>query len=100
MGEEKLELEGKVIAALAGNSFRVRLDRNQHELLARLSGKLRKNFIKIGVGDRVKVEMNPYDLTQATICFRIKETPTNVNPPKRSFGPRHGAVRTSNAPRR
>ena len=53
-----------------------------------------------GVGDRVKVEMNPYDLTQATICFRLKEMTTNVNPPKRSFGPRHGAARKPNAPKR
>ena len=44
MGEEKLELEGKVIAALSGNTFRVQLNHNQHELLARLSGKLRKNI--------------------------------------------------------
>ena len=100
MGEEKLELDGKVIAALSGNTFRVQLNHNQHELLARLSGKLRKNFIRIGVGDRVKVEMNPYDLTQATICFRLKEMTTNVNPPKRSFGPRHGASRKPNAPKR
>lgn len=100
MSEEKLELEGKVIAALSGNTFRVQLNHNQHELLARLSGKLRKNFIRIGVGDRVKVEMNPYDLTQATICFRLKETPTNVNPPKRSFGPRHGASRKPSVSKR
>ena len=86
--EEAIEIEGTVVTVLPGTTFRVRLD-NKHELLAHISGKLRKNFIKIGVGDRVKMEMSPYDLNQARICYRLKQTTTQANPPKRSFGPRH-----------
>lgn len=89
--EECIEVEGVVVAVLPGTTFRVRLE-NNHELLAHISGKLRKNFIKIGVGDRVKMEMSPYDLNKARICYRLKNTPpANSNPPKRSFGPRHKA---------
>lgn len=86
--QEAIEVEGTVVTVLPGTTFRVRLD-NNHELLAHISGKLRKNFIKIGVGDRVKMEMSPYDFTQARICYRLKQTQTQpANPPKRSFGPR------------
>ena len=69
--EESIEIEGTVVAVLPGTSFRVRLD-NNHELLAHISGRLRKNFIKIGVGDRVKMEMSPYDLTKGRITWRAK----------------------------
>ena len=85
--EESIEVEGTVVTVLPGTSFRVRLD-NNHELLAHISGRLRKNFIKIGVGDRVKMEMSPYDLNQARICYRLKQTVVQSQPPKRSFGPR------------
>ena len=92
--EESIEVEGTVIAVLPGTTFRVRLN-NKHELLAHISGKLRKNFIKIGVGDCVRMEMSPYDLNQARICYRLKQTLAPSNPPKRSFGPK----RSSNARR-
>lgn len=93
--EESIEIEGTVVTVLPGTTFRVRLD-NNHELLAHISGKLRKNFIKIGVGDRVKMEISPYDLNQARICYRLKQTATQANPPKRSFGPRHGNASKDN----
>ncbi len=92
--EESIEIEGTVVTVLPGTTFRVRLD-NNHELLAHISGKLRKNFIKIGVGDRVKMEMSPYDLNQARICYRLKQTSPQANPPKRSFGPRHNNTNPS-----
>ena len=93
--EESIEVEGTVVTVLPGTTFRVRLD-NNHELLAHISGKLRKNFIKIGVGDRVKMEISPYDLNQARICYRLKQTATQANPPKRSFGHRHGIASNDN----
>jgi translation initiation factor IF-1 len=86
--EESIEVEGTVVTVLPGTTFRVKLD-NSHEILAHISGKLRKNFIKIGVGDRVKMEMSPYDLNKARICYRMKQNVSNPgNPPKRSFGPK------------
>lgn len=51
--------------------FRVRLDNNGHEVLAHISGKMRKRFIRLVVGDRVRIEMTPYDLTKGRITFRI-----------------------------
>ncbi len=69
-GERQIELEGVVSAVLAGTMFRVRLA-NGRELLAHISGKMRKRFIRLVVGDRVKIEMSPYDMTKARITFRI-----------------------------
>ena len=70
-GEEKaVEVEGEVAAVLAGTMFRVRLE-SGHEVLAHISGKMRKRFIRLVVGDRVKMEMSPYDLTKARIVFRM-----------------------------
>jgi translation initiation factor IF-1 len=66
-----IEFDGIVNEALANAMFRVELD-NGHELLAHLSGKIRQNFIKICPGDRVKVEMSPYDLTKGRISYRYK----------------------------
>lgn len=86
--EALIEIEGTIVKVLPKTLFRVRLD-NQQELLAHISGKLRKNFIKIGIGDRVLMEMSPYDLTKARICYRLRTTLANSNPPKRSFGPKH-----------
>ena len=90
--ESIIEVEGTVTTVLPGTMFRVRLD-NNHELLAHISGKLRKNFIKIGVGDRVKMEMSPYDLNKARICFRMRKNAPEkpANPPKRSFGPKRNS---------
>ncbi len=68
-----IEVEGKVVAVLPGTMFKVQLS-NGHVVLAHISGKLRKNFIKIAAGDTVKMEMSPYDLEKARITFRMKET--------------------------
>ena len=69
--EEKIEVEGVIIEALPGTQFRVRLD-NGHEVLAYLSGKMRKYYIRILLGDHVRVEMSPYDLTRGRIVYRQK----------------------------
>lgn len=70
-----IEVEGKVVAVLPGTMFKVQLNNaTQHVVLAHISGKLRKNFIKIAAGDMVKMEMSPYDLDKARITFRMKET--------------------------
>jgi translation initiation factor IF-1 len=71
--EEKIETEGTVIEALPGTQFRVRLD-NGHEILAYLSGKMRKYYIRILLGDRVRVELSSYDLTRGRIVYRYKRT--------------------------
>ena len=76
--EEKIKVEGQVIEALPGTQFRVELD-NGHEVLAYLSGKMRKYYIRILLGDRVSVEMSPYDLTRGRITFRYRK---NQLPPK------------------
>jgi translation initiation factor IF-1 len=67
--EEPIALVGTVTQVLPGTMFRVELA-NKHEVLAHISGKMRKNFIRISVGDRVNVEMSPYDLGKARITFR------------------------------
>ena len=68
----KIQVEGMVIEALPGTQFRVRLD-NDHEVLAYLSGKMRKYYIRILLGDRVRVEMSPYDLSRGRIVYRHKK---------------------------
>jgi translation initiation factor IF-1 len=77
-----IEVEGKVVAVLPGTMFKVQLS-NGHVVLAHISGKLRKNFIKIAAGDMVKMEMSPYDLEKARITFRMKEASNYVPPPRR-----------------
>lgn len=67
--EEPIELTGNVTQVLPGTMFRVALS-NGHEVLAHISGKMRKNFIKISAGDKVNVEMSPYDLNKARIIYR------------------------------
>jgi len=69
--EEKIEVEGEVVEALPSTMFRVQLD-SGHDVLAKISGKMRKNYIRILPGDRVKVELSPYDLTRGRITFRLK----------------------------
>lgn len=71
--EEKIQVEGTVIEALPGTQFRVLLD-NDHEVLAYLSGKMRRYYIRILLGDRVKLEISPYDLTRGRITYRQKKT--------------------------
>lgn len=70
--EEKIEVEGTVVEALPGTMFRVQLDTG-HEVLAYLSGKMRKYYIRILLGDRVRVELSPYDLTRGRITYRFKK---------------------------
>ncbi|MCX8062141.1 MAG: translation initiation factor IF-1 [Anaerolineales bacterium] len=70
--EEKIQVEGTVIEALPGTQFRERLE-NNHEVLAYLSGKMRKYYIRILLGDKVRVEMSPYDLTRGRIVYRHKK---------------------------
>ena len=74
-----IEVEGKVVAVLPGTMFKVQLS-NGHVVLAHISGKLRKNFIKIAAGDFVKMEMSPYDLEKARITFRMRDP--NAPPPR------------------
>ena len=69
MAKEAIELPGTVVEVLPGTLFRVRLA-NGHVVLGHISGKMRKHFIRINVGDTVQVEMSPYDLNKARITFR------------------------------
>ncbi|HVW18583.1 MAG TPA: translation initiation factor IF-1 [Solirubrobacteraceae bacterium] len=69
--EEKLELEGEVVEALPNAMFRVALD-NGHEILGHVAGKMRRFRIRILPGDRVRVELSPYDLTRGRIVYRHK----------------------------
>lgn len=86
--EEVIEVEGKIVAVLPSTMFRVELE-NGHQVLAHISGKLRKHFIKITVGDVVKMEMSPYDLNKARITYRLRNAEVNRNAPIRSFGPKN-----------
>lgn len=69
-GEGEIEMEGVVSAVLAGTMFRVKVA-NGHEFLAHISGKMRKRFIRLVVGDRVRIEVSPYDMSKARITFRL-----------------------------
>jgi len=69
--EESIEVEGTVIEPMPNAMFRVELD-NGHKILAHISGKMRMHFIRILVGDKVKVQLSPYDLTRGRITYRYK----------------------------
>ncbi len=69
--EELLEFAGTVVELLPNANFRVRLE-NDHEIIAHTAGKMRKNRIRVGQGDKVLVEMTPYDLTKGRITYRFK----------------------------
>ena len=69
--EEKLTLDGKVVEALPNTTFRVKLE-NGYEVLAYLSGKMRKYYIRVLLGDRVRVELSPYDLQRGRIVYRYR----------------------------
>ena len=71
MAKDVIEIEGTILESMPNAMFRVKLE-NGHEILAHISGKIRKNFIRILPGDKVKVEMTPYDLTKGRITFRLK----------------------------
>ncbi|MBR2901696.1 MAG: translation initiation factor IF-1 [Clostridia bacterium] len=70
--EDMIEMGGTVVEALPNAEFKVKLDNSEHVVLAHLSGKLRVNYIKIYPGDKVTVEMSPYDLNRARITWRLK----------------------------
>ena len=70
--EEKIEVDGIVTEALPNTQFTVELE-DGHKVLAYLSGKMRKYYIRIALGDRVKVEMSPYDLTRGRIIYRYRD---------------------------
>ena len=70
--EEKIEVEGLIVEALPSTQFTVKLD-NGHKVLAYLSGRMRKYYIRILLGDRVKVELSPYDLKRGRITYRFKK---------------------------
>ena len=69
--DDVIEIEGRVVEALPNATFQVELE-NGHRILAHISGKLRMNFIRILVGDKVTVEMSPYDLSKGRITWRSK----------------------------
>jgi len=71
MAEQAIETEGVITAVLAGTMFHVELG-NKHKVLAHISGKMRKRWIRLTLGDRVKMEMSPYDLDKGRIVYRLK----------------------------
>jgi translation initiation factor IF-1 len=71
MKEQAIEVEGVVASVLAGTMFRVELD-NKHTVLATICGKMRKRWVRLTIGDRVKMEMSPYDLNKARITWRLR----------------------------
>ena len=68
--DQSVNVEGTIVAVLPGTMFRVELP-NKHIVLAHISGKMRKRFIRLTIGDRVKMEMTPYDLGKARIVYRL-----------------------------
>jgi translation initiation factor IF-1 len=70
--EEKIEMEGEIVEALPNTMFRVKLD-NDHMVLGHISGKMRRHYIRILPGDRVKIELSPYDLERGLITYRYHE---------------------------
>lgn len=75
--DNMIEVEGRIITILPGTMFRVELD-NKHVVLAHISGKMRKNFVRLSQGDRVKLEMSPHDLQKARILFRLDKPLTEA----------------------
>ncbi|HIZ28063.1 MAG TPA: translation initiation factor IF-1 [Candidatus Adamsella sp.] len=71
MSKDVMEFEGTILESLPNAMFKVKLE-NDHQVLAHISGKIRKNFIRILPGDKVKVELTPYDLTRGRITYRLK----------------------------
>ena len=69
--DDLIEFDGKVTEVLAGGNFKVQLD-NGHEVLGHISGKMRRHYIRILPGDRVKIELSPYDLDRGRITYRYK----------------------------
>ena len=76
--EENIEMEGEVVETLPNTTFRVKLD-NGHAIVAHISGRMRKNYIRILTGDRVKVEISPYDVTKGRITYRGNDSRRQSN---------------------
>lgn len=76
---EPIAVNGKVVAVLPGTMFRIELP-NGHQVLGNISGKLRKNFERLNIGDKVKIEMVPYDITKGRIVARFRD-PNQPRPP-------------------
>jgi len=70
--EDKIRVEGTILEALPGTQFKVKLE-NGHEIIAYLSGKMRKYYIRVLLGDQVTIEMSPYDMTKGRIVYRHKK---------------------------
>ncbi|HNS51355.1 MAG TPA: translation initiation factor IF-1 [Anaerolineae bacterium] len=75
--EDKIEAQGTVVDCLPGTQFTVELD-NGHQILAYLSGKMRRYYIRVLLGDRVLVELSPYDLSKGRITYRFKKRPAGA----------------------
>ena len=85
--EDVIEFEGVVAEILPGGQFRVQLD-GRHEVLVYTAGKMRKNRIRTMVGDRVTIEMTPYDLTRGRLVYRHKAETAQAAPGRRVYRPR------------
>jgi translation initiation factor IF-1 len=95
--EEKIEMEGEITEALPNTMFRVKLD-NGHDVLGHISGKMRRHYIRILPGDRVKIELSPYDLDRGRITYRYKKaaaSSTTSADQAKSRAPRPAPVRGS-----
>lgn len=88
-----IEVEGTIVTILPGTMFRVELDENQHQVLAHISGKMRKHFVRLTCGDRVKLEMSPHDLTKARILYRLDRPSQDRGPARRNQRFRRGGRR-------
>lgn len=77
MKQDCISVEGLVVQELGNSMFKVELDVGEQEIICTISGKIRKNYIRIMSGDRVKVEMSPYDLTKGRIVTRLKTIQNN-----------------------
>jgi translation initiation factor IF-1 len=69
--DQVINVEGIITKVLPGTMFHVAMEANKHQVLAHISGKMRKRFIRLSIGDRVKMEMTPYDLDKARIVYRL-----------------------------
>ena len=86
MKEEHIEVEGRVMTVLPGTMFRVELD-NKHLVLATICGKMRKRWVRLTVGDRVKMDMSPYDWPKARLTWRLKLSATQPRARPFCIGP-------------
>ena len=77
VNKEVIKLQGKVVEALPNAQFKVELE-NGHMIIAHVSGKMRKHYIRLVPGDKVEVELTPYDLTKGRITFRLKDERVNA----------------------